>query len=154
MKRKIVIWFFIFNIMLFLIGLFCLYKTSENVDYLNEKCARSFYVDDSVDSVMVPSGNLVSFAFAENVVIVYDSYLCKTQEDCIEVVFAIKEFANRNGISIPRSNSDLIGELRLHNFLYELGYRADHTKDADLEYINDYRWYVNVISRLIGWMGI
>ena len=93
----------------------------------------SLFMDDSVGCVTVPSENRVSFVFTENSVIVYDSFLCKTQEDCMEVVFAIREVARSNGISIPRSNSDLIGELRLHNILYELGYRTDRTKDTDLE---------------------
>ena len=133
MKRRVKKLFFVFNILLFLLSLFCLYQTSERVDYLNEKNMLSLFMDDSVGCVTVPSENRVSFVFTENSVIVYDSFLCKTQEDCMEVVFAIREVARSNGISIPRSNSDLIGELRLHNILYELGYRTDRTKDTDLE---------------------
>lgn len=154
MKKKIGICFFILSIVLFMLSSFCLYQTSENVQLLNEQSSSFYYMDGSNVCINLSSGKRVSFALRDNVAIVYDSFQCDTKEDCIKVVLAIKEVAKKKEVSISRSNSDLMGELRLHNFLYELGYRTNHTKNADLEYIKDHRWYVNAASCLIGWVGI
>ena len=99
-------------------------------------------------------GQTVDLHFRENNVEVSDSYACNNIEDCYAVVLAIKSYAQSNGIEIVRSNTDLVGELRLHNFLYRIGYKQNETGDADLEYLCDRRWYVNVASRVIGWTGL
>ena len=104
--------------------------------------------------MQLPSGQIVDLHFRENNVEVSDSYTCKNIEDCYAVVVAIKSYAQSSGIEIVRSNTDLVGELRLHNFLYEIGYKRNETGDADLEYICDRRWYVIVASRVIGWTGL
>ena len=104
--------------------------------------------------MQLPSGKNVDLHFRENNVEVSDSYVCNNMEDCYAIVLAIKSYAQSNGIEIVRSNTDLVGELRLHNFLYRIGYKQNETGDADLEYICDRRWYVNVASRVIGWTGL
>lgn len=154
MKKKIEICFFILSIILFILSSFCFYQTSKNVQFLNEQNSSFYHMNGSNVCINLSSGKRVSFALRDNVAIVYDSFQCDTKEDCIKVVLAIKEVAKKKELLISRANSDLIGELRLHNFLYKLGYRTNHTKNADLEYIKDHRWYVNAASRLIGWMGI
>ena len=112
------------------------------------------YIEASTASVQLPSGKLVDLHFCENNVEITDSYECKSIEDCYAVIFAIKVYARENGIEIIRSNADMAGELRLHNFLYEIGYKQNETGTADVEYIRDRRWYVNVASRMIGWTGL
>ena len=113
-----------------------------------------YYIKGSTASVQLPSGQSVDLHFRENNVEITDSHECKSIEDCHAVVLAIKSYAQSNGIEIVRSNTDLVGELRLHNFLYRIGYKQNETGDADLEYICDRRWYVNVASRMIGWTGL
>ena len=104
--------------------------------------------------MQLPSGKNVDLHFRENNVEVLDSYVCNNIEDCFAVVLAIKSYAQSSGFEIVRSNTDLVGELQLHNFLYRIEYKRTETEDADLEYICDRRWYVNVASCVIGWTGM
>ena len=144
----------IFHILLFLGSLACLIQTNHNFRRINEIVPSIYYIEGSTASVQLPSGQTVDLHFRENNVEVSDSYVCNNIEDCYAVVLAIKSYAQSNGIEIVRSNTDLVGELRLHNFLYRIGYKRTETEDADLEYICDIRWYVNAASRVIGWTGL
>lgn len=144
----------IFHILLFLGSLACLLQTNRNVEQINAINPSFYYIEGSTASVHLPSGEIVDLYFRGNNVEVSDSYVCNNIEDCFAVVLAIKSYAQSSGIEIVRSNIDLVGELRLHNFLYRIGYKRTETEDADLEYICDRRWYVNVASRVIGWTGL
>ncbi|MBQ7347651.1 MAG: hypothetical protein IJW55_06805 [Clostridia bacterium] len=144
----------ILNILLFLGSLLFMLQTSYNFKRINEKVPSFYYIEASTATVQLPSGKLVNLHFRENNIEITDSYECKSIEDCYAIVFAIKAYARDNDIEIVRSNADMAGELRLHNFLYRIGYKPDETGTADLEYICDTRWYVNVASRMIGWTGL
>ena len=144
----------IFHILFFLGSLACLLQTNRNVEQINAINPSFYYIEGSTASVQLPSGEIVDLHFQGNNVEVSDSYVCNNIEDCFAVVLAIKSYAQSSGIEIVRSNIDLVGELRLHNFLYRIGYKRTETEDADLEYICDRRWYVNVASRVIGWTGL
>ena len=154
MKKGIRSCFLILNILLLLGSLLCMLQTSYNFKRINQIFPSFYYIEVSTASVQLPSGKLVDLHFHENNVKITDSYECKRIEDCYAVVFAIKSYAWENGIEIVRSNADMAGELRLHNFLYEIGYKHNETGTADVEYIRDRRWYVNVASRMIGWTGL
>ena len=132
----------------------CFIQTNRNFKRINEIVPSFYYIAASTVSVRLPSGEIVELHFRENNVEITDSYACKSIEDCYAVIFAIKVYARENGIEIVRTNADMAGELRLHNFLYEIGYKQDETGTADVEYIRDRRWYVNVASRMIGWTGL
>ena len=144
----------IFHILLFLGSLVCLLQTNYNFKRINEFIPSFYYIEGSTASVQLPSRQTVDLHFREYNVEVSDSYVCNNIKDYYAVVLAIKSYAQSNGIEIVRSNTDLVGELRLHNFLYRIGYKQTETEDADLEYICDRRWYVNVASRVIGWTGL
>ena len=144
----------IFHILLFLGSLACLLQTNRNAEQINAINPSLHYIEGSTASVQLPSGQTVDLYFRKKNVKVSDSYVCNNIEDCYAIVLAIKSYAPSNGIEIVRSNTDLVGELRLHNFLYRIGYKRTETEDADLEYICDRRWYVNVASRVIGWTGL
>ena len=154
MKKGIRSCFLILNILFFLGGLLCLVQTNHNYKRINEILPSINYVEPSGASVQLPSEQTAELHFKATNVEISDSYVCNNIEDCYAVVLAIKSYAQSNGIEIVRSNTDLVGELRLHNFLYRIGYKRTETEDADLEYICDRRWYVNVASRVIGWTGL
>ena len=144
----------IFHILLFLGSFACLLRTNYNFKRINEFVPSFYYIEGATAFVQLPSEKIVDLHFRENNVEVSDSYACNNIEDCYAVVRAIKSYAQCNGIEIVRPNTDLVGELRLHNFLYRIGYKRSETGTADLEYICDRRWYVNVASRVIGWTGL
>ena len=154
MKKGIRLCFLMFNILIFLGSLLCLLQTNHNFKKINAIFPSFYYIEDSTALVELPSGTLVDLHFCHNNVKIEDSYKCKNIEDCYAVVLAIKCYAQSHDIEIVRSNTELVGELRLHNFLYRIGYKQNETGDADLEYICDRRWYVNVASRVIGWTGL
>ena len=89
--------------------------------------------------------------FKERVV---DLYQATSKEESISVALFIRYYTRLNGIETARSNTDFTGEYRLHNCLYKLGYKRKQTQNADIEYVKDRRWYVNVASTFIGWIGI
>ena len=154
MKKGIRSCFLILSMLFFLCGLLCWMQTNHNYKRINEILPSVYYIELSTPSVQLPSGQTAELHFKATNVEISDSYKCRSMEDCYALVFAIKSYAHSHGIEIVRSNTDLVGELRLHNFLYRIGYKQNEMGDADLEYICDRRWYVNVASRVIGWTGL
>ena len=80
--------------------------------------------------------------------------IATSKDESISVALFIRYYTRLNGIKTARSNTDFTGEYRLHNCLYKLGYKRKQTQNADIEYVKDRRWYVNVASTFIGWIGI
>jgi hypothetical protein len=142
----------IFHILLFLGSLTCLIQTNRNNKQINAINPSFYYIESSTALVQLPSEQTAGLHFRETNVEILDSYKCRSMEDCYALVFAIKSYSQSHDIEIVRSNTDMVGELRLHNFLYRIGYKQSETKNADLEYICDRRWYVNIASRVIGWI--
>ena len=66
------------------------------------------------------------------------------------VVKYIRKYCNNKNISITRKDKELCGEIILHKWLYKIGYKRINTKDCDLDFMSDKRWYVNILSKLIG----
>lgn len=154
MKKIKKYWLLILSGVLCLIALMFFLLTERNVRILNDADPSYYYKECSAVSVHLPSEKTVDLIFRNNHTKVKSSYEFESIAECYSIVLAVKAYAMRNEIEITRSTTEMVGELRLHNFLYEIGYKPDETGDADLEYIQDRRWYVNVASRLIGWTGL
>ena len=148
------VWFVIISVVLCLLSMAFFMLTDRNVKLINDIKPSFCYIDTSNAGILLPSEQSVHLKFRNNHVKIKDSFQYQSIEDCYTIVMAIKNSANESGIEITRSNTEMVGELRLHNFLYRVGYKPDETGDADLEYIKDRRWYVNIASRWIGWTGI
>ena len=146
--------FVILSGILCLIALTFFLLTERNVRILNDADPSYYYKERSAVSVHLPSEKTVDLIFRDNHTKVKSSYEFESIAECYSIVLAVKAYAMRNEIEITRSTTEMVGELRLHNFLYEIGYKPNETGDSDLEYIRDRRWYVNVASRLIGWAGL
>ena len=148
------VWFVIISVILCWVSLTFFLLTDRNVKLINDIKPSFYYIDTSNAGILLPSEQSVHLKFRNNHVKIKDSFQYQRIEDCYTIVMSIKNSANESGIEITRSNTEMVGELRLHNFLYRIGYKPDETGDADLEYIKDRRWYVNIASRWIGWTGI
>ena len=61
------------------------------------------------------------------------------------------EYSEEKGYEISRGKAELVGECRLHNGLYSVGYKRAQTMHSDLEYTADPRWYVHWLSKFLGW---
>ena len=110
-------------------------------------------LDDTV-ILRLENGTMVELQFGENSVKVVDAYRISAIDEQTEIILFVQSYVSNHGKELTRGLTDYIGEFRLHCKLYEWGYATAQTKDADLEYGNDPRWYVNLISRLIGLLGI
>ena len=142
--------------MLFLMSLYCLIKTTQNNKIFNSINTKFDYEEYGNGKVILSLNEekRITFLFGKNSVKVVDSYQATSKEESISVALFIRYYARLNGIETARSNTDFTGEYRLHNCLYKLGYKRKQTQNADIEYVKDRRWYVNVASTFIGWIGI
>lgn len=77
-----------------------------------------------------------------------------SKEEQVEVVTFIVDYLESNDIYYDRTINNFVAELSLHSNLYKLGIAKDSTKDADLEFIEDSRWYVRTGTLLFQIFGI
>ena len=58
------------------------------------------------------------------------------------------------GIKAKRTIHSMEGELAAHAYLYDWGIEKASTKDADLDYLEDPRWYVRFVSAMLQILGV
>ena len=96
----------------------------------------------------------VTLEFEETSVKVFKAYRYDGRSEMVKIIRFIRYYSDKNGFKISRTNSDFWGELRLHTALYKMGYREEHTLNAEIDFDKDDRWYVNVVGKVLGWIGI
>ena len=133
----------------------CAVRGQENQKKINAKQENFIYreIDETEVILTLSNGKERTMLFGETSVKVKNTYEVKEKKDIKEIVLFIRWYADQKGYKVTRKDEDIIGECRLHNYLYELGYKKEQTRDSDLEYDKDKRWYVAVISKMIGWLG-
>ena len=144
------------NILLLIASVCCLIWTAKNNQIFNS-IDKDFSYEEYENGTVILSlkgGKKITLIFGNTSVKVVDSYQATSKDESISVALFIRYYTRLNGIKTARSNTDFTGEYRLHNCLYKLGYRTKQTENADIEYVKDRRWYVNVASSFIGWIGI
>lgn len=95
------------------------------------------------------SGETVKMRFGKSSVKIYE---CHQYGDTVyEIIAFVYDYSEEKGYEISRGKAELVGECRLHNGLYSVGYKRKQTQDSDLEYTADSRWYVNWLSKFLGW---
>lgn len=143
------------NALFLLLSILCWTGTYLRNKALNEyRQGYSYRLQDEVVKMSLSSGIEVELRFGENSVSIKDAYRVSTTEDQTQVILFIQSYLQEDGKNLSRTVTDCLGEYRLHCKLYEQGYKRERTKDVDLEYDEDPRWYVSVCSRLLGWSGI
>ena len=99
-------------------------------------------------------GQIVSMTVYNKKIVIKDSYLL-TKAETKELVEFITWFINtRTAYKLTQPEKYLYGEIRLHKLLYLLHYKRNRTKDCDLDYEGDRRWYVNLLSKIIGTLSL
>ena len=143
------------NALFLLLAILCWVGTCSRNIALNEYREGVVYqVQDDVVHLKLASGIDVELRFGENSVKIKEAYRVSTVKEQTQVILFIKSHLHRKDKRLTQTTTDCVGEYRLHYTLYHYGYEIEHTKDVDLEYASDPRWYVNVCSRLLGWTGI
>ena len=114
----------------------------------NTPCDFAYEEADGEVRLTLTNGRVVRMRFWENAVTVYESHRHKSA--VYEITAFIYAYGEKNGYTVSRKRKEIVGELKLHNLLYMVGYKRGRTKDADVEYTADTRWYVNLASVVLG----
>lgn len=77
-----------------------------------------------------------------------------SKEEQVQVASFIVTYLDSNDIYYDRTINNLVAEISLHSYLYKLGISETSTVDADLEYVEDSRWYVRTGTLLFQIFGI
>lgn len=70
--------------------------------------------------------------------------------ELLSYIYCSNQIKNKS----TRSIQSMEGELALHVYLYDLGIEKASTKDADLEFGYDNRWYVRLFSSVLQILGV
>lgn len=100
----------------------------------------SKYIDSI--SFATQTGKNTVLTFYSDHVNIADSYRYDFDER-MYVLNQVQDFAKNNDIEIKRSIKTLESEWYIHNVCYSLGIEPSSTKDADLDFVSDARWFVN-----------
>ena len=143
--------FIAINVILFLLLLFFLIKTATDKKEINRYYGEKFSYTETAGGEVeleMSDGETVRLRFDKEVVKAEQSYRVKDRAGQIYLTAFIYSYAQEKEIHIERKFTDMLGELRLHNALYAVGYKREQTADADLDFTSDKRWYVNFISTI------
>ena len=99
------------------------------------------------------NGKEVVIIFSDNSVKVKDCHKLSKEEQ-VQVVSFIVTYLDSNDIYYDRTINNLVAEISLHNCLYKLGISKTSTIDADLEYVEDSRWYVRTCTIIFQLFGV
>lgn len=94
-------------------------------------------------------GKVSQLVFSSHKAKIFDSHIFSTEE-IKSIVLYIISYTEECGLKISRSYKELCGEIILHKWLYKLHIKRAQTKDCDLDFHKDSRWYVNLLSKIIG----
>lgn len=155
MKKAAVVVIIVLNVLLFIGSVVCTVMTCRNNRLINSIEQTYDYREDSGRVILtMPRGEEMTLLFENDSVKVLSSYELQGADEIYQTVMFVRGYARQKGYEIPRSITEMYGEIRLHNMLYALGYKRERTGDCDLDYVSDRRWYVNAASKVIGWIGI
>lgn len=145
----------IINVILFILSIIGYFGTWRNLQILNSTDDAFDYEEDEEGRVELNlnRGKRVTIIFSATDAEVVGAYQYD-RPDVVRIIRFIRYYCELHKVELARCNSDLWGEYRLHTALYKVGYRRSQTGDANLDYESDKRWYVNAVSRVIGWLSI
>ncbi len=138
---------------LFIISLFCLASAIQTINTFEHPEPQYYTETEDCVLVTLSSGKCFTLDFRKTAVEV-KRCASVSRHDALMLISFIKGYAKKNSIPISRATVELIGECRLHTMLSSIGYKAEQTDNADLDYTQDRRWYVNSIAKMIGVMGM
>ena len=156
MKKRALIILTVFNIVLFLLSLMAYFDTQENLKIFNSAGNDFNYTETESGRVELTlrQGERVTIEFDETGAKVSDLYKYDDRPEMVKIIRFLRYYCEINRVKVRRDNSELWGEMRLHTALYKMGYKTAQTGVAEIDFYKDERWYVNVVSRVLGRMGI
>ena len=149
-KRSITV-LTIINVVMLVLSILCLIGTSINNKIVNSVDLNFKYREENGKTVLELEEKEVVLQFGKESVRIVNSHVIENKETQLQTVLFIRKYLSEQ---TQRQTTDLLGEFRLHNALYRLGIKRDQTGESDLDYIKDKRWYVDVVSKILGFTGI
>ena len=104
------------------------------------------------NSIIEIQGEKYEIIFGKTSVRVVDSYKVKDRADRLRIIKAIQYELSAQGLS-TRETTSMEGEWLFHNIAYATC-GIEQAKDVDLEYEKDERWYVVLVSEILGITGL
>ena len=155
MKKAMIIAITVLNILLLIGSIVCTALTCRNNKIINSTETTFTYREEGGGVLLtLQNKEEIRLQFESDSVKIIQSYKHNDTKTIFQTVQFVRFYAQGKGYEIERDVTEMYGEIRLHNTLYNLGYKRDETGDCDLDYIADKRWYVNAASKVIGWIGI
>ena len=137
---------FCFSVVNFIVNLYLL-------DEIDKQNFKNYATSKSEITYRLVSGKEIKIKFGNESVQIVNSY-CLNRIERIETLCFVSYCLDEKEILYTRTIQNLEGELIAHNFLYKLNYQPTHTQSADLEYIEDYRWYGRTITTVMQILGV
>lgn len=145
----------VLNVLLLIVSIVCTALTYRNNKIINSTEQTFAYREESGGVLLnLQNQEEIRLQFESESVKIIQSYKHNGTETIFQTVQFVRFYAQGKGYEIERDVTEMYGEIRLHNILYDLGYKRERTADCDLDYAADRRWYVNAASKFIGWIGI
>ena len=102
---------------------------------------------------MVGDSKEVEVVFGEDSMKIVDCYRLDRNER-LETLHHAYSSLDGFGIMTKRTLHSMEGELAAHAYLYDWGIEKASTRDADLDYAEDPRWYVRFVSATLQILGV
>lgn len=155
MKKAMVIVLTVLNVLLLIGSIVCTVLTYRNNKIINStETTFAYREEDGGVLLTLQNQEEIRLQFESDSVKIFQSYKHYGTENIFQTVQFVRIYAQGKGYEIERDVTEMYGEIRLHNILYNFGYKRERTGDCDLDYTADRRWYVNAASKLIGWIGL
>ena len=145
----------VLNVLLLIGSIVCTALTYRNNKIINSTETIFAYREEGGGVLLtLQNQEEIRLQFESESVKIIQSYKHNGTEAIFQTVQFVRFYAQRKGYEIERDVTEMYGEIRLHNILYNFGYKRERTGDCDLDYTADRRWYVNMASKIIGWIGL
>lgn len=145
----------VLNVLLLIGSIVCTVLTYRNNKIINSTETTFVYREEDGGVLLtLQNQEEIRLQFESESVKIIQSYKHNDTETIFQNVQFVHFYAQGKGYEIERDVTEMYGEIRLHNILYNFGYKRERTGDCDLDYTLDRRWYVNAASKIIGWIGM
>lgn len=139
----------VLNVLLFITRIVIACNVHKALKEINEVQIAEYTLTENAIEV---NGESYTVVFGKNSVQIKNSYKIKDRADRLAVLAVIRNQLQVQGLS-SRSITSMEGEWVLHNMAYCLGERKS-SPDVDLDYERDPRWYVAILSEMLGKIGL
>ena len=155
MRKAMVIVLTVLNVLLLIGSIVCTVLTYRNNKIINSTETTFVYREEDGGVLLtLQNQEEIRLQFESDSVKIIQSYRHNGTETIFQITQFVRYYAQGKGYEIERDITEMYGEIRLHNILYNFGYKRERTGDCDLDYTLDRRWYVNAASKIIGWIGM